>query len=146
MYRANITKWLGYVLLTIIICLTATLPTHAGNFSKVGFNILYFIGTEIDGVVNLEWATAAEFNTLNFDIKRADTKVGPYEQHIGPIPASGSVFGAVYEVTDEEVVEYQTYWYILVENKKDGTTDETLPISVMVGDPPIIYLPVIRSS
>jgi hypothetical protein len=98
--------------------------------------LLYFQATGMDGAVLIEWATATEFETAGFWLKRATAALGPYTvlNDIGFIPAAGGgIGGAEYSATDHNVTNGITYWYKLVEVELNGTENETEPIWVVAG-------------
>ena len=100
--------------------------------------LLYFEGYGEDQAVRLEWATASEFNTAGFFLERADGQGGPFIrlEEIGFVPAKGDPLGgATYEEHDYNVVNGQTYWYILIELEYGGTENPEGPISVTAGEP-----------
>lgn len=127
-------SWQRVLFLIIWIGLLVSLSRLARAQGQNGPVVLYFIGTPLDGTVMLEWETATEFKTLGFTIDRADTEAGPYKEQIGFIPAIGGPTGAHYEeIDDVNIVNGQTYWYILNEFKTDKTMIAYGPISVTVG-------------
>lgn len=142
-------RWIATLSLTLI-GLFVLLPNPVKAKPKHNINLLYFQAIGQDNAVLLKWATATEFDTLGFILRRADNKVGPYEDldEIGFIPGEGGgVIGAAYEATDEmNVVNGQTYWYILVQIDLLGGESPTDPISVTAGLEPeldiINYIPV----
>lgn len=109
--------------------------------------LLYFRGTGLDNAILLEWETVTEINTLGFNLLRSDSKTGPYEIiNDQLIPAIGGIGGAYYDYVDDDVVNGQTYWYILIVVKNDGTHNETIPISVTAGKLIFKYIPIIRNT
>src|SRR5687768_1681990 len=94
---------------------TWRLPAQA-NPGPESVDLLYFTATGLNNAVQLDWATASEFNTAGFMIERSLDAAGPYTvlDDIGFIPSEGGgIIGAVYEATDYTAVNGTTYWYQL---------------------------------
>ena len=123
--------------LAFIVALIAILPNPVKALPQRAITLLYFQGTGQNNAILLEWATATEFETAGFIIKRADSESGPYDDltQIGFIPGEGDgIIGAEYDVIDDDnVVNGQTYWYILVEIENNGNQNPSDPISVVGG-------------
>ena len=130
-------KWRWTALLTFILALVVAWPNPATARPPQAITLLYFIGTGQDNAILLEWETATEFNSAGFTLERANHEAGPYVEleQIGFIPAEGGgVIGAYYQALDDvNVVNGQTYWYILVEIETDNSENRTDPISVTGG-------------
>jgi len=137
MKRLNKKFWRWILFLVIITGSGIAFPNQTEARPQEAITLLYFIGTGQDNAILLEWATGTEFQTAGFVIDRADSENGPYNEQIGFIPAEGSgIEGAEYEALDDvNVVNGQTYWYILVEIETDGSENESDPISVTAGVP-----------
>jgi hypothetical protein len=75
--------------------------------TPTGVDLISFAASGEDGAVVLNWETAAETNTLGFNVYRAVRVNGPrMKLNEGLVPslvAPGSAFGAVYEYVDENV-------------------------------------------
>ncbi len=125
------------LVLAFIIGIVAILPNSVNALPQQAITLLYFRGTGQNNAIFLEWATATEFETAGFIIQRANSENGPYIDldQIGFIPGEGDgIIGAEYEVTDTmNVVNGQTYWYILIEIETNGNQNPTDPISVIGG-------------
>jgi hypothetical protein len=109
---------------------TLRLPAQA-NPGPEAVDLLYFTATGLDGAVQLDWATASEFNTNGFMLERSLSAGGPYTilDDIGFIPGEGSgVMGAVYQAIDETAVNGTTYWYRLIEFEISGTENRFGPV------------------
>lgn len=127
------------LLSALIIGLAAILPATVKALPQRAITLLYFRGTGQNNAILLEWATATEFETAGFILQRANSESGPYNNldQIGFIPGEGDgIIGAEYAVTDTmNIVNGQTYWYILVEIETSGAQNPTDPISVTGGEP-----------
>ena len=130
-------SWRWILFLAMIIGLIIALPNQVKARPQAAITLLYFQGTGQNNAILLEWATATEFETAGFVVDRADNQAGPYVEQIGFIPAEGGgIIGAEYSALDDvNVVNGQTYWYILVEIENDNNRNETDPISVTGGVP-----------
>jgi hypothetical protein len=128
-------RWILFLALVAI--LATAFPNKAGARPQEAIVLLYFQGTGMDNAVLLEWATATEFETSGFVVNRANSEAGPYTEQIGFIPGEGDgIIGAEYEAIDDvNVVNGQTYWYILVEIENNQNQNESDPISVTAGVP-----------
>jgi len=137
-------SWRWILILAIISGLVIIQPNQVAAQPQQGPILLYLRGTALDDGILIEWETAAEFNLAGFIVERADSKGGPYFEHIGFIPAEGGPTGAYYQVLDDIiVVNGQTYWYILVAITVDAEEIRYGPISVTAGNLTFNYLPVI---
>ncbi len=128
----NIIKGI-WLLLAAIISLSYPLGVRAEE--KHAVTLLYFQGEGRDTEVLIRWATATEVDTAGFTLERSQNAAGPYRllSEIGFIPslAEDAFSGAEYRRLDRDnVVSYQTYYYILVELEVDGSEIRTDPISV----------------
>jgi hypothetical protein len=124
------------VALTLITIGTAQLV--AADEDPTAITLLYFIGSGASNGVQLEWATATEFDTFGFRIKRGDAENGPfvYLNNVGDggfIEAEMSGTGAEYDAFDDSAVTNQTYWYILIEVESDLSENEAKKIQVQAG-------------
>jgi hypothetical protein len=90
--------------------------------------MIYFDNAE----VIVEWTTASELDTVGFNLLRAETQNGPFEQiNSNLIPAgSDSLTGSNYTFTDSNVQDGITYYYMLEENELTGETNHHGPIVV----------------
>jgi hypothetical protein len=130
-------NWRWILLLAFIISLIAVLPTTVKALPQRAITLLFFRGTGQNNAVWLEWETSTEFETAGFIIQRANSQSGPYTDlgEIGFVPAEGDgIVGAYYEATDtDNIVNGQTYWYILIELENGGSENATEPIAVSGG-------------
>ena len=108
-----------WILFIILIILGISLVIHAA---------IYFDNAE----VIVEWTTASELDTIGFNLLRAETKEGPFEQiNSNFIPASSdSLTGSNYTFTDSRVRDGITYYYMLEELTLTGETSQHGPIVV----------------
>ena len=106
--------------------------------------LLYFVGEGVVPGVQLEWATATEYNTAAFRMKRANNASGPFSyidvwqngQQISVVPVENPGFpetGGTYEVLDMATTTGQTYWYTLIEIEQNGAEISLETIEVVAG-------------
>lgn len=105
---------------TLELCVTIDCPPTA--VTLVSFT------AEIAGkAVLLRWETAAEFDTLGFNLYRSEAALDGarvrVNQSLIPAAAPGSLFGAQYDYTDNGVVSGKQYWYWLEEVGLSGASD-----------------------
>ncbi len=107
------------------------------------------IGISIHALLNfnhatviVEWATASELDTVGFNLLRAETPAGPFEQiNEALIPsASDTLTGNSYSYKDTGAVAGKTYFYMLEEIESSGGTNQHGPITVKAGNPAKIEL------
>ena len=98
------------------------------GISLVIHALIYFDRAE----VIVEWTTASELDTVGFNLLRAETQVGPFEQiNSNLIPAgSDSLTGSNYTFTDNSVQDGVTYYYMLEEIEITGESSDHGPIVV----------------
>jgi hypothetical protein len=93
--------------------------------------------------VVIRWATESEVDTLGFNLYRATSPKGPFQQ-INPflIPSSvDPLAGAEYEYLDSAVEGGQRYYYELEELEIDGTVNRVeLTSAIPLGIRPWILL------
>jgi hypothetical protein len=83
-----------------------------------------FTATPQSNKVILNWTTAAEIDNAGFNLYRAESENGKYEQiNASQIPAEGmTTIGATYEFIDTDAQNRKTYWYKLEDVDYNGTT------------------------
>ena len=114
----NLNK-LFWIILIILIVSGISLVIHA---------TVYFDKAE----VIVEWTTASELDTVGFNLLRAETQEGPFEQinsHLVPA-GSDSLSGSNYSFTDNSVKDGITYFYMLEEIEITGEASHHGPIVV----------------
>lgn len=94
--------------------------------------MIYFDNAE----VIVEWTTASELDTVGFNLLRAESQEGPFEQiNTNLIPAvSDSLTGSNYTFTDSSAQNGITYYYMLEENELTGEISHHGPIVVKAGN------------
>ncbi len=94
-----------------------------------------FVATGRLGRVILTWTTAAEIDNVGFNLYRADSADGEYEQiNANLIAAKGSpTSGATYHYVDRDVATGSKYFYKLVDVDVNGNTTEHGPESAGTG-------------
>ena len=109
----------SWILFIILIVSGISLVIHA---------IIYFDKAE----VTVEWTTASELNTVGFNLLKAETQNGPFDQiNSNLIPAgSDSLTGSNYSFTDSSVQDGITYYYLLEEIELTGESSRHGPIVV----------------
>ena len=109
------------------------MPIAARSVSA-SVDLLYFIGTPGEAMVQLEWETATEIDHAGFFLSRSTEASGGFV-HIGEfIPANGdSITGAYYSYVDNEVNNGIPYYYILESWSVGNTVDYSDPIEVTPG-------------
>lgn len=114
----NLNRLLWVLFITLIV----------SGISLVIHAMIYFDNAE----VIVEWTTASELDTVGFNLLRAETQNGPFEQiNANLIPAgSDSLTGSNYTFTDSNVQDGITYYYMLEENELTGETSHHGPIVV----------------
>jgi hypothetical protein len=82
--------------------------------------------------VTVEWTTASELDTVGFNLLRAETQNGPFEQiNSNFIPAgSDPLTGSNYTFIDSSVQNGITYYFMLEEIEVTGETRHHGPIVV----------------
>ena len=107
------------ILFIILIVSGISLVIHA---------MVYFDKAE----VIVEWTTASELDTVGFNLLRAETQEGPFDQiNANLIPAgSDSLTGSDYSFTDSSVQDETTYYYMLEEIELTGESSRHGPIVV----------------
>jgi len=86
----------------------------------LAFSLVDFIGTYNSGQIQIFWETGSELDFTGFYIQRSLEPANGFERLLDPygdplfFPAKGEGgAGARYQVTDTDVVEGTTYFYIL---------------------------------
>ncbi len=85
--------------------------------------------------VVVEWSTATELDTAGFNLYRAESPDGPFDQaNVTLIPSSPDpLTGGEYAFTDTSVAPGITYFYQLEEVEYNGATQRFDPIQVDAG-------------
>jgi hypothetical protein len=91
-----------------------------------------------DKKVIIIWETKSEIDNAGFNLYRAETENGEYEQiNDSLIPAEGSATqGASYEFVDDDVQNRKTYYYKLEDIDLNGQSTMHGPVSAT---PRLIY-------
>jgi hypothetical protein len=87
--------------------------------------------------IEIEWVTGSEYNTVGFNIYRAEQAEGPFERlNDQLIPAEGGMTGGgQYRFLDETVTAGRSYYYILEDIEYSGQTERHEPIVGQSPDP-----------
>lgn len=105
---------------TLELCITIDCPPTA-------VTLVSFTAEIVGKAVLLQWETAAEFETLGFNLYRSEAALDgarvKVNQSLIPAAAPGSLFGAQYDYTDNGVVSGKQYWYWLEEVGLSGASD-----------------------
>ena len=107
--------------------------------------LLYFRAVAEETAVRLEWATAAEVNTVGFHLYRAPDASFDEAQPIAYIPATGP--GSIYSHVDRDVTLNQVYWYWLADVSTHGSETLHGPVRGGIGphtQPYRFYLPLVQ--
>ncbi|MFC1590887.1 hypothetical protein ACFL43_00015 [Thermodesulfobacteriota bacterium] len=115
------------------------LTTQADSVVVTLIELDSFTAEPGDGHVTLKWKTASETGNAGYNVYRAETRDGVYDQtNDFLIPARGSpAEGASYEITDDEDVQNrQRYWYLLEDVDYNGVETFHGPVSAT---PRLIY-------
>ena len=121
----------------IILILFVTTGIVSGEPTSA-VELLYLRGAGQDQAVLLQWATATELNTAGFRFERGGNANGPFTpvSTIGFVPAisEDGYSGAEYErLDDENLVNGNTYWYVLIEIEYDSTENRFPPMPATAG-------------
>ncbi|MDX9953027.1 MAG: hypothetical protein RBT75_02980 [Anaerolineae bacterium] len=119
------------------------LESQPVKFNPTAVVLVYFTGVPTGAGVRLTWETAAELNTLGFNLYRAEALGAPRVRVNGaliPSQVPGGVFGATYTFVDVAVTPGATYFYWLEEVDTQGVITLYGPVSVLVLDPAVIRL------
>lgn len=87
--------------------------------------------------VLVAWETAAEINTVGFNLWRSETRDGGYVQvndALIPAASPGGVWGGFYTYTDSDVTPGTTYYYKLNELETSGANNWYGPVSTADGE------------
>lgn len=129
----------------VILFLMLAVRTQAQTEDPTAVTLVSFTASPLDNAVRLVWITGTEPNTTGFRIKRGAPE-GPFDylDFLGD-DASGIIYGlggvsdgAIYERTDNTVLNGEVYTYILVEIENNGSEVEpdNARRTVTVGLPP----------
>ena len=85
--------------------------------------------------IQIEWQTASELDTVGFNILRAETEDGPFEQVNQQLipPAADPLTGEDYVFTDTQAKTGRTYYYFLEEIEATGGRNQHGPINQEAG-------------
>ena len=111
------------------------LESDPARFNPTAVVLLTFTGVADNEVVHLAWETAAEIDTLGFNLYRADALSGPRSRinaALIPSQSPGSVFGATYAFTDATVMPEREYFYWLEDVDTNNMATLHGPVSVQV--------------
>jgi hypothetical protein len=114
----------------------APFDAHFGYMSSdpLAVELLSFTARRVSGAVALEWATAAEIDSMGFRLYRSESLEGP-RLRITPalIEGAGTGQGRAYAVMDAENLAPGTYFYWLEDVEFDGDTALHGPAVATVG-------------
>lgn len=105
-----------------------------GTLSPLGVTIVSFEAFSTEHGVLLRWETASEIQNRGFNVYRAESESGPWDQIndlLIPSQATGSPTGFVYELLDREVAVGVSYSYLLEDVSISGQTTQHGPISIL---------------
>ncbi|MBN2746441.1 MAG: T9SS type A sorting domain-containing protein [Bacteroidales bacterium] len=103
--------------------------TAAESGKILPVSLVKFEGTYQGAAVELEWSTASEINSNNFVVQKSENGVD--FKDLQTLSAAGNSNQIInYRITDSEVKNGQIYYYQLIENDFDGTTQKLGIISV----------------
>jgi hypothetical protein len=105
--------------------------------SPTAVTLASFTATWGEDEVLAAWETAAEINTVGFNLWRSETRDGGYVQvNDALIPAAslGGVWGGFYIYTDSDVTPGTTYYYKLNELETGGASNWYGPVSTTDGE------------
>ena len=109
-------------------------PNPSEGFYGLGpptaVELVSFTARGLDGSVELAWETGSELDNLGFNLYRADSASGPWQQLTGSlIPGLGSSpEGARYRYVDASVTNGATYYYGLEDVETTGVTERHGPV------------------
>lgn len=124
------------------------LESVPARFNPTAVVLLYFTGASGAEGVRLTWETAAELNTLGFNLYRAEALTALRVQvnaALIPGQAPGGLFGASYAFTDTAITPGVTYFYWLEEVNTAGSATLYGPVSV-THDPAAIHIQYFRAA
>jgi len=86
--------------------------------------------------IEIEWVTGSEYETVGFNIYRADSLAGPFTQlNAALIPAEGTVTsGSQYRFVDRNVIAGRVYYYVLEDIEFTGRRERHEPIIGQAAD------------
>ncbi len=88
-----------------------------------------------DGSIQVEWETSAETDLAGFYLTRSNQSGGAYDPVSTLIAPQGvEGLGAQYSYLDEDVINGNTYYYILEEVESDQSITQHGPISAVAGE------------
>jgi subtilisin-like proprotein convertase family protein len=117
-------------------------------FAPLAVELADFEATRLENGVLVEWETAAEWDTLGFNLWRSDTADVPTLQlnsELIPSQAPGNGQGAFYEWTDTAAAPQQPYFYWLESIDLNGQTQFYGPVSVSESTPTAITMSSVAS-
>lgn len=103
-------------------------------FAPLAVQLADFEATRLENGVLVRWETAAEWDTLGFNLWRGENATEPTLQlnsELIPSEAPGNGQGAFYEWTDSTAAPQQPYFYWLESVDLNGQTQFYGPVSVM---------------
>lgn len=90
-----------------------------------------------DGSILITWETATEIDTQAFNLYRATSAAGPWDQRVDQQEARGDGFtGARYEYRDTAVTPGVRYYYLLEELTSAGVGDRAGPLEALLPGTP----------
>ena len=97
---------------------------------------LLFLPSLTPPQIEIEWITGSEYNTVGFNIYRAEAAEGPFTRlNDSLIPAEGGAAGGGrYQFVDEQVTAGQRYYYMLEDIEFDGRREQHDPIVGQASD------------
>lgn len=129
-----------YKLIALALLLGLSALTASANIVIVRFEA----APQADNSILVVWETATELDTQGFNLYRAASAAGPWDQRVDQQAAKGDGFtGAIYQFRDTDVVPGVRYYYLLEELTSSGAGDRAGPINAGIGLVRAIYLPLI---